>query len=223
MCRPRLADDDGELALVVELDRGLRPEHRRAGGGQRGGHTQEERGVGGDRVPAFLGVQRVVEADADELGRPRDGQRRLHGGKRQLGGGRRLGRGDLDGARAPMGPAAIRVARSFGKRGIGGGEIDHAARRRPGRARCRRPSRTSSASSGASPSRQPRSAAVPSMLTRFVAGQAQQDGGCLSSGRTPAGSQAKRAGLRQAAIDALFADHLAMRPGTCDTGTALLR
>jgi hypothetical protein len=48
-------------------------------------------------VPTFLGVQRVVEADADDLARRVDRQRRLDGIEGEFGGGGSLGRGGLDG------------------------------------------------------------------------------------------------------------------------------
>jgi hypothetical protein len=64
-----LADDDGELALVVDLGAGEldRELDRVAGVLDAGGVLDEEHGVGRRRAVALGGVLLVVEADAGRL------------------------------------------------------------------------------------------------------------------------------------------------------------
>ncbi len=64
-----LADDDDQFAFVVELDRFLRPQQRRAVRRQRRQHAEEDRLEFRDVVllRAFLDVVEVIEAEADDL------------------------------------------------------------------------------------------------------------------------------------------------------------
>ena len=76
-------------------------------------------------MPAFFGVQRVVEADADDLARRVDGQRGLGLVERELGGSRRLRRGGLDrGERG--GAGGDQGLEVLGQRRVRGGKVDHA-------------------------------------------------------------------------------------------------
>ena len=130
----RLADDDGKLALVVDLggragdvDRGVRP-------GQAARELREQHGVVGVAAPGLFDVRLVVQADADDLGGVRhDGpQFRLARGEgvggAASGGGEDLGRG----GRAKLGQPRERheqVALKLGDDGraalVVGGRVAH--------------------------------------------------------------------------------------------------
>ena len=103
-----LADDDRQLALEVEIDRGARPHDVAAVRHQGVVQPREDAGHGG-KLPADLAdVARIVEADAEDLVGVGDDRfeldivelevgRRTLGGRRQLAQG--LGRDDLAQAR----------------------------------------------------------------------------------------------------------------------------
>lgn len=107
----RLADDDGQFALIVEADAFGRADHRLAIGDQRVIPAVEDRGMLLLFAPGFLDMAGVVEADAQNLvGIGDDGQQHhileritgaiLERGERVLGEGcpqiRRGGAGQID-------------------------------------------------------------------------------------------------------------------------------
>jgi hypothetical protein len=119
----RLADHHGELALVVELHRDLRTNDRRLCRHKGCCHAQEKGGIGRDWVSAFLGMQRIIEANADELRRGSDWQRGYHGLERALGGCRCLGRGGGHGSERGRAGGDQRL-KIFRKRCVDAAEID---------------------------------------------------------------------------------------------------
>lgn len=75
---PRLADDDGEFAFVVELGLAVWVDGDGGVGAGEGGRGLHEDGwVGGDGEVAFFGVLFVVEADAEDDGGVGEGAEEL--------------------------------------------------------------------------------------------------------------------------------------------------
>src|SRR5262249_5348084 len=91
-----LADDNRKFALVIELNGTFGPDHRCACSHERGRHPQKEGRIGRYGMPTLLGVQGIVEADADDLACRPDGQRRLDPVEAELGRFWCLGGGSLD-------------------------------------------------------------------------------------------------------------------------------
>ena len=101
------ADHHGQLRLVIGLGGVLRKHDGMAVPGHRRRKLGEDRGHHGNRHFRFLGVIAVVQADADDLGRP--GNRRSQAGRRRvetLAGGRAF-----DPAQHPV--RRIRAARDY--------------------------------------------------------------------------------------------------------------
>jgi hypothetical protein len=120
-----LADDDDQFAFVVELDRLLRPQQRRAVRHQRGQHAEKDRLEFRDVVllRAFLDVVEVIEAQADDLAGLGHRQRELQTGERNARGGIRLGDGGLELAHVTIGGAQV-IAEIAGDAGIHGLDVD---------------------------------------------------------------------------------------------------
>src|SRR6185312_4153544 len=74
-----LADDHGDLALVVEHGRLARQDHRLAVADLGVGAAREDRGLLRRLTPAFDAVLLVVQADAEDLLRPPDHRQERHG------------------------------------------------------------------------------------------------------------------------------------------------
>lgn len=75
-------------------------------------------------MSTLLRVQRVVEANADEFGRPRDQWRGFHGIENEPGRGRRICGCSL-GVGQNCGTGRDQALQVFGERGIADAEIDH--------------------------------------------------------------------------------------------------
>ena len=68
-CRSAAPDDHADFRLVLHLRRGGREDDRLPGCDDRARRLEEKERALGHRVPQFLGVLRVVPADADDLRR----------------------------------------------------------------------------------------------------------------------------------------------------------